>query len=94
VTRLVAALAARALSRFWLAGWGFDWLYDRMLVRPFVGLARLNRGDVIDAFYSGVAFANCAANKLLSETVNGRLRWYSAWLAAGSLAAIAIMMFA
>ncbi|HJU20634.1 MAG TPA: NADH-quinone oxidoreductase subunit L [Stellaceae bacterium] len=94
VTRLVTAPAARALSRFWLAGWGFDWLYDRVLVRPFVGLARLNRGDVIDAFYSGVAFANCAANKLLSETVNGRLRWYSAWLAAGSLAAIAIMMFA
>jgi NADH-quinone oxidoreductase subunit L len=94
LVRLVATRPAEALSRFWLAGWGFDWLYDRVLVRPFVGLARLNRGDVVDAFYTGVALANRAANRLLSETVNGRLRWYGAWLAAGSLAAIAIMMFA
>jgi NADH-quinone oxidoreductase subunit L len=94
LTRLVAAPAAQELHRFWLAGWGFDWLYDRTLVRPFLALARLNRDDAVDAFYTGVALANRAANRLLSETVNGRLRWYGAWLAAGSLAAIAIMLFA
>jgi NADH-quinone oxidoreductase subunit L len=94
LTRLVAVPAARALARFWLEGWGFDWFYDRTLVWPFIWLARINRSDVVDAFYSGVAFVNRIANRLLSGTVNGRLRWYSAWLAAGSLAAIAIMMFA
>ncbi len=94
LTRLVAAPAAQALHRFWLAGWGFDWLYDRMLVRPFLALARLNRDDVVDTFYTGVALASRLGHQLMSRTENGRLRWYGAWLAAGSLAAIAIMMFA
>jgi NADH-quinone oxidoreductase subunit L len=30
------------------AGWGFDWLYERTVVRPYVRLARINRGDIFD----------------------------------------------
>ena len=94
LTRLVASGAGQALHRFWLAGWGFDWLYDRVLVRPFVWLARINRDDVVDAFYDGVVLLSRLGHLLLSRTENGRLRWYTAWVAAGSLAAIALMVFA
>ena len=34
--------AAGQSPRFLQGGWGFDWLYDRVFVRPFVWLARIN----------------------------------------------------
>ena len=33
----------RRLHAFWFADWGFDWLYDRTLVRPFIWIATLNK---------------------------------------------------
>src|SRR5579884_4233562 len=41
----------RALHRFWSAGWGFDLLYDRLFVRPYLLLAEAFRRDMIDQFY-------------------------------------------
>jgi len=37
------APAVSAVRRFWLAGWAFDWLYDRVFVWPLVWLARMDR---------------------------------------------------
>ena len=54
---LVQSPAGSALQHFWAAGWGFDWLYDRVLVRPFLWFARTDQADVIDRFYSGIACA-------------------------------------
>ena len=42
---------ATAMYRFWLSGWGFDWLYYGVIVRPISWIARVNRGDFIDGFY-------------------------------------------
>ncbi len=58
--RLVDALArvgarSRARRRWWDAGWGFDGLYERVLVRPCAALARANRDRLVDRFYAGVA---------------------------------------
>ncbi|HEX4025719.1 MAG TPA: NADH-quinone oxidoreductase subunit L [Steroidobacteraceae bacterium] len=92
--RLFGTRPALALRRFWLCGWGFDWLYDCLLVRPFLWLARINRADGVDAFYGLIAAASRLFNRLLSRTESGRLRRYAGWIAAGSLAAIAIAMFA
>ncbi len=86
--------AVQRLHRFWLAGWGFDWLYDRVLVRPFLWFAQLNRDDAVDAVYDGVAFSSRVSHAYLSRTQTGRVRWYAGWLVAGSLAAIAIAVFA
>ncbi|MEX2129983.1 MAG: NADH-quinone oxidoreductase subunit L, partial [Pseudohongiellaceae bacterium] len=30
------------LHRFWFSGWGMDWLYQRLIVNPFLYLARIN----------------------------------------------------
>ncbi len=37
-----------ALHQFWFSGWGMDKLYDTLLVKPFMGLARLNKKDIFD----------------------------------------------
>lgn len=84
--------AARALQEFWLAGWGFDRLYDWLFTRPFLWLARVNRNDVVDAAYEAVASLCRTGYATLSRTQDGRLRRYAGWLATGSLAAIAIVI--
>ncbi len=85
---------ARNLHRFWLAGWGFDWLYDRLLVRPFVRLAHVNRGDFVDSIYTAITDAARAGYAGMSRLQDGRVRRYAALLAAGSVASIAIAVLA
>jgi NADH-quinone oxidoreductase subunit L len=46
--RLALSPAGNALSRFWFSGWGFDWLYERLIIRPYIFLARVNKHDVFD----------------------------------------------
>jgi NADH-quinone oxidoreductase subunit L len=82
-----------SLQHFWAAGWGFDWLYDHALVQPFLWLARINQGDVVDSFYSGVALLSRRTYRLLSWSQTGQVRWYATALAAGSGLVIIITVF-
>jgi NADH-quinone oxidoreductase subunit L len=86
----LALLRRSAWARFFEAGWGYDWVYDWLIVRPFTFLAWLNRNDVVDLPYADLAGASRLAHLALSRSVTGRLRWYAGWVAAGSLAVIAI----
>jgi NADH-quinone oxidoreductase subunit L len=91
--KLAANPAGAALHRFWFSDWGMDWLYDRLFVRPVVWAARVNRGDVIDSIYDGLAYLAAVSYRLLSLTETGRLRWYAAGIVAGSVIFVAIVMF-
>ena len=91
---LVRSPSSLALQHFWETDWGFDWLYDRTLVRPFLWIARIDQGDVIDRFYSGLASLSRATYRQLSETETGRVRRYAAGITAGSIVLIAILVFA
>jgi len=86
-------VAGAALHRFWFSDWGMDWLYDRLLVRPYAWVARIDKGDLIDGFYSGIAKLNVLAWRVLALTESGRLRWYAAGIAAGSIIYIAVVLF-
>ena len=52
---LVANSAGRALHQWWFADWGFDWIYDKLVVHPFVWISQINRSDFVDSFYTGIA---------------------------------------
>ncbi|MFZ9430100.1 MAG: hypothetical protein ACO26F_10410, partial [Burkholderiaceae bacterium] len=80
----------RALHRFWFTQWGMDWLYDRLFVVPYVGLAKLNRRDFIDAFYNGTATVALALHGLVSDTQTGQLRWYALTMISGVLLLVSI----
>ena len=69
-----------------------DWLYDRLFVRPVMWIARVNRADVIDSIYDGLAKLAALCWRLLSLTETGKLRWYTAWIAGGAAFLVAIMM--
>jgi NADH-quinone oxidoreductase subunit L len=81
------------LHRFWFSDWGMDWLYDRLFVRPVVWIARVNKADVVDSIYDGLASLTTACYRVLSLTETGKLRWYAAWIAGGTVAFVAIVMF-
>ena len=90
---LGSSSAGGVLHRFWFSDWGMDWLYDRLFVRPLVWLAQVDKNDFIDAFYAGVARLNEIAWRVLSRTETGKLRWYAAGIAAGSIVFIAMVLF-
>ncbi|HEX7262136.1 MAG TPA: hypothetical protein VF258_10005, partial [Luteolibacter sp.] len=87
------AIRAAPVRRWWLAGWGFDVLYDFLIVRPLVALANWNRKDFIDSIYHGVALVARCAHLLLSQSQNGRLRWYAAGISLGTVALLLIVHF-
>jgi NADH-quinone oxidoreductase subunit L len=85
--------AGRVLHAWWCAGWGFDWLYDTILVQPFLWVAHINKHDVIDACYTGLARLTEALYRTLQLTQTGLVRWYAAGLAVGSVLFLAIVVF-
>jgi NADH-quinone oxidoreductase subunit L len=92
-TTLASSAAGDLLHRFWFSDWGMDWLYERLFVQPLVWFARADKGDFIDGFYTGVARLNEFAWRVLRRTETGRLRWYAAGIAAGSIVFIAVVLF-
>ncbi|WHI50338.1 NADH-quinone oxidoreductase subunit L [Microbulbifer sp. MLAF003] len=80
------------IMQFWFSGWGFDWLYENLLAKPFRNLARLNHKDIIDSIYKGTAAFSQQLNSLLSSSQNGQVRWYLATFAAGSILFLALLV--
>lgn len=92
--RLNSTSVGRAIHQFWFTDWGIDWLYDRTFVRPVIWFARVDKNDFIDAFYNGIARLTDISWEALRETENGRLRWYAAWITAGTVIFVAIVLWA
>ncbi|MBC5774789.1 NADH-quinone oxidoreductase subunit L [Pontibacter sp. KCTC 32443] len=84
---------AMALHRFWHYGWGFDALYDALIVRPYVFISRLNKRDFIDSFYTGLARLAEGFHVMFSETQNGVLRNYVAGIVVGAIMILTISLF-
>jgi NADH-quinone oxidoreductase subunit L len=92
-TDLVRTPVGGFLHRWWFAGWGFDQLYDWVFVRPYIWLAQVNKDDIIDRFFDGVAALAQMANRALSASQTGRVRWYAAGIAVGAIISIALAVF-
>ncbi len=94
LSRIVASRPGVLLHRLWYNGWGFDWLYAKVFVQPFVFLSRKNRKDFIDRFYDGIAQLMENLHGLLSLTQNGNLRWYAMTILIGAIVLMAVIIFA
>jgi len=95
--QLPAALASNPatawLGALWKNAWGFDWIYDRLFVRPFVFLSRIARNDPVDGAMNLVPATLSSLNTLATATQNGNLRWYAAVAGAGLCLLIAVVAF-
>ncbi|HZT69197.1 MAG TPA: NADH-quinone oxidoreductase subunit L [Terriglobia bacterium] len=84
---------ARALHRFWYTDWGMDWLYERLFVRPVLWIARVDKNDFVDYIYAGIALITELFYHGVRRTETGRMRWYAAGIAAGSIIFLAIVLY-
>ena len=82
--------SAGALHRFWFSGWGFDALYDFLFVRPFVFIAKINKGDIVDKLYEGIVAITNGFNSLFAFTQSGILRWYLMGVVVGGIVIVTI----
>ena len=73
----------RVMAR-WQRGWGFDHVYDRLLIQPWLSLTR-HSGDAIDLVYQRLVDALSWTHGQSVRTQTGRIRWYAATMAAGAL---------
>jgi NADH-quinone oxidoreductase subunit L len=89
---LLRSPAPSRIHQFWRAGWGFDWLYDRLFIRPIEWLARVNRSDFVDSIYAAIARAAELSYRFLRLSENGYVRWYAASIGAGAAILIAIVL--
>lgn len=76
VDSLVNSRIGKTLGQFWLSGWGIDWLYDRLFVRPYYALSGMLKSEPVDAIYGLIVAINQTFNHWLSITQTGRMRWY------------------
>ncbi len=93
--QIPAALKAHPLTawlgRFWKSAFGFDWLYDRLLVRPFLFVVHAARNDVFDQMIMAIPQPLSWLNGLLSRTQTGQIRWYAASVGFGAVLIIAMV---
>ena len=85
--RLVAKI-----ERFWFSGWGFDWLYEKLFINPFLWTAKINKNDFIDSGYTGIAYLNRAVHAVLSKTQTGNIRWYAMGIVIGAVVFLGIVL--
>lgn len=87
--RFVSAVAQSAPGRFlgawWYAAWGFDWLYDKVFVKPYLLATRLLGNDPIDSGIGLIPRLVRGGNGMLSSSQTGQLRWYAVSLVGGAV---------
>ncbi|WP_143310447.1 NADH-quinone oxidoreductase subunit L [Chitinophaga vietnamensis] len=77
----------------WARGWDFDFVYDMLLVRPFVRLSRMNRRDLVDKLYTGLAWLMERCHNALARTQSGLLRWYVMGVVLGAVTILSVLIW-
>jgi NADH-quinone oxidoreductase subunit L len=91
--RWLALPGVAVLQRLSFGGLGFDRFYDRVLVRPFLWLVRVNRDDVVDAAWNLLAAGTRLGYRGLSLTQTGGLRWYAAGVVFGAVLVLGVALW-
>jgi len=92
VTAVANSAPGRLLGTWWYNAWGFDWLYDMIFVKPFLGIAWLLKRDPLNSLMNIPAMLSRFAGKGLLYSENGYLRWYVASMSIGAVVVLALLM--
>jgi NADH-quinone oxidoreductase subunit L len=92
-TAVAQSAPGRFLSAWWFAAWGFDWLYDKLFVQPYLLLCRLLGHDPIDRSIGLIPRLARGGNALLASSETGQVRWYATSIAGGAVLVLAVLLF-
>ncbi len=90
IVQFTKTTVGAALQRYWFSGWAFDWFYDLLFVRPYIWIARINKEDVFDLIYDGIAAISRVFNRIFSFTESGRIRAYAMGIVIGAIIILTI----
>jgi NADH-quinone oxidoreductase subunit L len=85
VNALAASTVGRLLTALWLSGWGFDWLYDTLFVKPYLLLCRLLARDPLNSTMTVLPTVVRKAHHLVARSQTGNIRWYAYSMVAGAV---------
>ena len=102
IGNLVAALApsygmllvGRVLSAWWFAAWGFDWIYDKLFVKPYLFICRLLGNDPLNSTMGVLPSLARGGHHLVARAQTGNLRWYAYSMVAGAVLLLGIALLA
>lgn len=96
--RFVSAVAnsgiGRVLSAWWFAAWGFDWIYDKLFVKPYLLISHILRKDPVDRTIGLIPRMARGGHVAMSKTETGQLRWYTTSIAVGAVLVLGAVVVA
>ncbi|MFQ5730848.1 MAG: NADH-quinone oxidoreductase subunit L [Planctomycetaceae bacterium] len=93
VAQWTSSAMGKAIYQFWACGWGFDWLYERLFVRPYLWMSAVNKDDLFDAIPNGLARLSETLHRALSRTETGLVRHYVLGIVLGIVIAVSLVVF-
>ncbi|MFV9996754.1 MAG: NADH-quinone oxidoreductase subunit L [Arsenophonus endosymbiont of Dermacentor nuttalli] len=84
--------AGRWFTAWWYQAWGFDQIYNFIFVRPFKAIAQLLENDPVNSLMNLPAVISRWANKGLTFSQNGQIRWYLASMGLGAVLMLALLL--
>ncbi|MBN2616419.1 MAG: NADH-quinone oxidoreductase subunit L [Bacteroidales bacterium] len=87
------AFTETKLNKFFENGWGFDTVYDVLIVKPVEWFSKIDQRDFLDYINVGIARVSLRFSRLLSVTQNGKLRWYLMSLTVGIVLILTYMIY-
>ncbi|MFG0928611.1 NADH-quinone oxidoreductase subunit L [Pseudomonas sp. CJQ_8] len=84
----------RVLSAWWFAAWGFDWIYDKLFVKPYLLISHILRKDPVDRTIGLIPRMARGGHVAMSKTETGQLRWYTASIAMGAVLVLGAVVVA
>ncbi|WDY59897.1 NADH-quinone oxidoreductase subunit L [Pseudomonas sp. PSKL.D1] len=84
----------RVLSAWWYAAWGFDWIYDKLFVKPYLLICHILRKDPVDRSIGLIPRMARGGHVAMSKTETGQLRWYTASIAVGAVLVLGAVVVA
>lgn len=79
------------VAALWRREWGFDHTYDRLLVQPWLSLTSTSV-DALDRAYQRLVDAISLTHGQFARTQTGKVRWYAATFAVGTLVLLGLFI--
>jgi NADH-quinone oxidoreductase subunit L len=92
VTSIAQSAPGRFFSTWWFHAWGFDWLYDKIFVKPYLAIAKLLQRDPLNSMMNLPMYLSRWGNGGLTLSENGQTRWYVASMGLGAVVVLALLL--
>lgn len=85
-------IIVKFLILWWSNAWGFDWIYHKLFVKPYLLIANVLKYDPINKIMNFPIFISLIFNRFLISIENGKLSWYIASISLGTLLVLGLIL--